>query len=237
MGEKHGPENGKNCPKFHSRAIFSLHAGSGRRVHIDPKPYSIKHPAPGLQSAGWLSKKLFVPSHSDVTWIHHRYNQRTTGHFFIFRAIFSLFAGHFSPIFQVRPKSMFRPFSSPAREMDPYQVHGIPTLGSFIPDLCNSIRQVCKLIPQSLKARKLNQVQQKKRHAKKSKKKSFGAPKTPPLKFLYSDGKRDPNIKNLRGEGSLGGGPCRTGCLCPSSLCLCSFLVRQLKATKNVTQK
>ena len=48
---------------------------------------------------------------------------------------FSHFPGHVSPIFRVRPKSIFRPFSSPISgrrpEMDLYEVYGIPTLGVF----------------------------------------------------------------------------------------------------------
>ena len=45
------------------------------------------------------------------------------GHFFHFPGHFSHFTGHFSPIFQMRPKSIFRPFSSPFRAGGPKRIY------------------------------------------------------------------------------------------------------------------
>ena len=44
-------------------------------------------------------------------------------HFFHFPVHFSHFPGHFPPIFQVRPKSIFRPFSSPFRAGGPKWIY------------------------------------------------------------------------------------------------------------------
>ena len=82
-----------------------------------------------------------------------------------------------------------------------------------------------------------NAIISRRRQAQKKKReeiqhKEFWGPQDPPPPlrilyvdlFLYSEGKRGPNIKNLRGQGSLLGGGVWGG-FCPNSLCLCSFLV------------
>ena len=85
------------------------------------------------------------------------------------------------------------------------------------------------------------QIQVQKKHVKNFGIKNFGAPKTPPTRnslckpfSCVLKGKKTPNIKNLRGQGSLEGGGSGRGGFWRNSICLCAFLVPEKSTPKTL---